>query len=126
MRQRRLAAALGFMLVATSGCGGEAPRADLGSGSQCPNDLPQSCPSSVPSYQADIMPLLKRNCTECHSATGIVPNRPLDNYNSVYAQRQGVLTQVYACTMPPPGSPPVSAADRQLLLTWLVCKSPNN
>lgn len=125
MRKRRLAAALGSVLLAASGCSGEAPRADLGS-SLCPNDLPPSCPPSFPSYQADIAPLLKRSCTECHSATGTVPNRPLDNYNSVYAQRQGVLTQVYACRMPPPGSPAMSLEDRQQLLTWLVCKAPNN
>lgn len=125
MSAGRLAAALSFLLLAISGCSGETPRNDLATG-QCPNDLPQSCPATVPSYQAEIMPLLKRACTECHSATGIVPNRPLDNYNSVYSQRQAVLTQVYACRMPPPGAPPLSTADRQLLLTWLICQSPNN
>lgn len=125
MSSGQLAAALSLGLLAGAGCSGETPRSDLATG-QCPNDLPQSCPAAVPSYQADIMPLLKRACTECHSASGIVPNRPLDNYNSVYSQRQAVLTQVYACRMPPPGAPPLSTADRQLLLTWLICQSPNN
>ena len=117
-------AVLGAVLLALSGCSGEANRSD--GGGQCPNDLPPSCPATVPSYQTEIMPLLQRACTECHSASGAVPNRPLDTYSAVYAQRQGVLTQVYGCRMPPAGAPPLTSAERQQLLTWLVCQSPNN
>lgn len=120
----RLAAALALLLVGGAGCNGEAPRAD--GGGACPNDLPQSCPSPAPSYQTDIMPLIKRVCTECHSATGIVPNRPLDTYSAVYSQRQAVLTQVYACRMPPPGATQLTTTERQQLLTWLICQAPNN
>ena len=125
MSGKWLAAAFGLTLWALPGCSGEVNRSDGGS-AQCPNDLPPSCPSAVPSYQTEIMPLIQRACTECHSASGAVPNRPLDTYSAVYAQRQGVLTQVYGCRMPPAGAPPLTSAERQQLLTWLVCQSPNN
>lgn len=93
---------------------------------QCPNDLPPSCPAAVPSYQNEVMQIVQRGCVSCHSATGVEPNRPLDTYSSLYAQRQGVLTQIYGCRMPPAGAPPLTPAERQQILTWLVCKSPNN
>lgn len=104
------------------GCSSE-PGVD---GLQCPNDLPASCPAAMPSYQNDVMQIVQRGCVGCHSATGVEYNRPLDTYSALYAQRQGVLTQIYGCRMPPAGAPPLTSAERQQILTWLVCKSPNN
>jgi hypothetical protein len=37
-----------------------------------------------------------------------------------------VLTEVYACQMPPVDADPLSATERQALLAWLVCGAPNN
>jgi hypothetical protein len=95
-------------------------------GGQCPNDLPASCPTTVPSYQTDIAPILQSHCLGCHAPGGVEANKPLDSYSAVYGERSPVLTQVYGCLMPPAGSPAPTAAERQLLLSWLVCKSPNN
>lgn len=120
-RQRRCWRA-GLALLLLLGCSGEP---STGSG-QCPNDLPPSCPATVPSYQNDVMQIVQRACASCHSATGVESNRPLDTYSALYSQRQGVLTQIYSCRMPPAGSPPLTASERQQLLAWLVCQSPNN
>lgn len=114
-----LALASGLLL----GCSSE-PGVD--GSPQCPNDLPASCPATVPSYQNDVMQIVQRGCASCHSATGVEFNRPLDTYSALYSQRQGVLTQIYGCRMPPAGAPPLTSAERQQILTWLVCQSPNN
>ena len=112
----------GLPLLLLLGCSGE----PSGSGLGCPSDLPQSCPATVPSYQNDVMQIVQRACASCHSATGVEFNRPLDTYSALYSQRQGVLTQIYSCRMPPAGSPPLTSAERQQMLAWLVCQSPNN
>jgi hypothetical protein len=93
---------------------------------QCPNDLPASCPASMPSYQTDIAPLLQNRCVPCHNPSGIESAKPLNSYSAVYGLRSTVLTQVYGCQMPPTGAQPLDAAERQELLTWLVCQAPNN
>jgi len=91
----------------------------------CPSDLPASCPSSgAPSYSAVVAPILAQRCVSCHSPGGIEANSPLDSYDAVYARRGSVLNQVYACMMPQDA--PLSSADRQALMTWLVCGAPNN
>src|SRR5579883_2718899 len=88
-------------------CSGESmpPPADAGPGMdaapQCPNDLPGSCPASMPSYQADIAPLLASRCIPCHNPNGIESSKPLNSYSAVYGLRGTVLTQVYGCQMPP-------------------------
>lgn len=115
------------VLLLVLGCSGqpEQPAGDGGTPVDCPNDLPQDCPTA-PSYQSDIAPLLQQHCVVCHSPTGLESERPLNSYGAVYGQRSEVLTQVYGCQMPPPDMPPLSRADRQLLLRWLVCHAPNN
>jgi hypothetical protein len=116
MRSTHLAP-IALALVAVVGCFGQSP--------DCPTDLPQSCPASgAPSYQSDVAPILAARCVSCHSAGGIEANAPLDTYAAVYARRGPVLDQVYACKMPQDA--PLSPADRQTLLTWLVCDAPNN
>jgi hypothetical protein len=80
----------------------------------------------VPSYQSDIAPLVQRKCLGCHSVSGVEANRPLDGYANLYTERGAVLHQVYGCLMPPSVVPQLDPTERQLLLTWLVCASPNN
>jgi len=93
--------------------------------SDCPSDLPASCPATgAPSYQNDVAPILAARCVSCHSAGGIEANVPLDTYTSVFGWRGPVLDQVYACKMPQ--GTPLAPAERQALLTWLVCGAPNN
>jgi uncharacterized membrane protein len=108
----------GLMIVALAACGG--------SGGSCPNDLPASCPSSPPSYQGAIAPLISARCLICHSPGGQEQSIPFTTYQNVFAERSPMLDQVYACNMPPAGAQQLSSQERNLLLTWLVCGAPNN
>jgi hypothetical protein len=91
----------------------------------CPNDLPMQCPSPAPSYANQVSLIFAGHCVKCHAAGQVEASRPLTSYSAVRAQ-PGVLTQVYACRMPPAGEPPLSATERATLLAWLVCGSPQN
>ncbi len=102
------------------GCGG--PRTDA----SCPNDLPASCPATVPSYQSTVAPIINLRCVTCHSPGGQEASRPLQTYAEVYSERSAVLNQVYACNMPPGSAAKPTEQERQALLTWLVCGAPQN
>jgi hypothetical protein len=100
--------------------------ADGGEAGSCPNDLPNNCPTPVPSYRSDIEPLLgQAGCTFCHSPTGIGGYSEV-TYGEVYQQRSAILDQVYGCLMPPASYRPLSTEQRKALLDWLVCGAPNN
>lgn len=93
----------------------------------CPNDLPASCPDGgAPSYQSQIAPLLGASCVRCHSPTGSAFDKPLGTYAQVYALRTEVLSEVYGCLMPPRDDGPLAPSERSILLTWLVCRAPDN
>lgn len=106
-----------FAALLAVACGPPAP--------SCPNDLPMECPSPAPSYMNDVSPIFVGHCVKCHAPGGVEASRPLNSYTAVRAQ-PGVLTQVYACRMPPAPEPELSSAERHTLLSWLVCGSPQN
>ncbi|GAC1351810.1 MAG: hypothetical protein NVS3B20_19950 [Polyangiales bacterium] len=108
--------------VAFSGCSsaGESPTA------QCPQDLPASCPALVPSYRADVAPIVSTHCSKCHSPAGQAPDRLFTDYAHLFPFRGSVLNQVYTCRMPPSSEAPLTIAERATLLGWLVCKAPDN
>ena len=89
-------------------------------GTSCPNDLPSGCPASPPSY-AQVGPIFQTKCNSCHSAGGSAPDRLFDTYDQIAAQQSAVLDQTYSCKMPPAGFAQLTAAERQLVLGWLVC-----
>jgi hypothetical protein len=99
---------------------------DLAVPLMCPNDLPAACPSPAPSWSGDIAAIMAARCAACHAPGGSVSEKPLTTYAEVYQRRVTVLTEVYGCLMPPAGADPLSAAERQDLLGWLVCGAPNN
>jgi hypothetical protein len=92
----------------------------------CPNDLPQACPTPAPSYVSEVQPLIANRCVPCHSPGGLASDRPLDDYTNVYKRRGTVLNEVYTCLMPPADAGQLSDAERKQLLSWLVCDAPNN
>jgi hypothetical protein len=92
----------------------------------CPDDLPASCPSPIPSYKNDVAPIFAMHCTLCHSPTGIAANAPETTYADVFAQASPILDQVYQCGMPPAGYPTLTTPERLTLLSWLVCNAPDN
>ena len=47
----------------------------------CPDDLPDSCPGTTPSYATDVAPIVNGICAAmCHAPGGIAQNRPLGDY----------------------------------------------
>jgi hypothetical protein len=94
--------------------------------SACPNVRPTSCPSTVPSYERDVAPILHSSCTlYCHSPTGIAGHSET-TYADVYAQRSSINDQVNGCSMPPSNATPLTTAQRTTLLAWLACNAPDN
>ena len=124
---RALASAgvLTLVLGALSGCGG--PKSTQSNQAGCPNEsLPTTCPAPVPTYVTDVEPLITRACLPCHSSANPTNNGPLDSYATLVSMRTPVLSQTYACIMPPPGSPALTLPERLTLFTWLTCGVPQN
>jgi hypothetical protein len=101
---------------------------DAGPGeTSCPFDLPANCPVPPPSWSSQVQPLINQNCNPCHGEGG-VEQRLFDftTYGNVVNNRGSILTQVFACKMPPPDAAAPSQQERDALLGWLVCNAPNN
>ncbi len=109
--------------VGTPGCGGGGNPPPVNS---CPNDVPATCPLPAPSYSADVAPVVATRCTGCHTANGIEAIHPLDTYAQAQAQGIRILSQVHACLMPPADQPQLTPTERQSILAWVVCGSPDN
>jgi hypothetical protein len=100
--------------------------AACGGGMSCPNDLPPSCPSPMPSFSTTVNPIIHSTCVSCHGPGGQQVSMPFTSYDLIFKSKDRILTQVYACRMPPEGNPQLTAAERQQVLGWLVCDAPNN
>jgi hypothetical protein len=86
-----------------------------------------ACPAQPPSYSQAVSAIIKTGCSPCHFAGGTeVSKHDFSTYANVQAQSGSMLNAVYDGLMPPPGSPALSASDANTLLTWLVCRAPNN
>lgn len=93
--------------------------------SGCPANLPASCPADAATYRSTIAPLVAASCGPCHSPGGTSVHY-LTTHAEISALRGPVLNQVYACRMPPAYYPPLTAAQRDDLLGWLVCGAPDD
>ena len=85
--------------------------------------------TSVPSYTADVAPLVHNTCLPCHAKGGTASDRDLTTYRGIVRIESTVLSQIYSCDMPPADAGPdaaLTAPERTLLLQWLVCGAPNN
>ena len=113
-------------LAACTSSDGSSTSSSSTSGSTCPDELPGACPATPPSYVKDVAPAIQASCTPCHAPGGRESNRLLTDYPDAFANRGPALNQIHACRMPPRDAPPLSAANRKILLDWLVCGAPNN
>lgn len=115
-------AAIAFGIASCTASSG-APTVDAG----CPQDLPASCSSPPPSYDAAIAPLVERRCLGCHGPGGVAyPQRDLSSYPELFKRRGVALNQVYGCVMPPLDAGQLTTEERAELLQWFVCNAPNN
>ncbi len=111
-------ASLGMALG--SGCSTPAPPA-------CSATEPNGCPSAnAPTYSKDIAPIVHATCTACHSPGGPNPVPDLTTYAGLAGDESTAFSQVLSCRMPPEGAPALDDADRQTLLTWFGCGSPDD
>jgi uncharacterized membrane protein len=94
--------------------------------STCTASTPTSCPSTPPSYAADVAPLLETYCVSCHQAGGQQSDKPLDTFRSVSTLSSGVESSVGSCSMPPSGEAQPTDAERETILAWIVCGGSNN
>jgi len=94
----------------------------------CPDDLPTDvdCPEAVPRYSAVVSRIVTERCGGCHYQSNPFSSQVFVDYDSTYAARRTVLTQVYGCNMPPVEAPQLSAEERGALLKWFVCGAPQN
>jgi hypothetical protein len=92
----------------------------------CPNDLPKSCVTPVPSYQTTVSPIFSAYCLTCHSPGGQQASYPLETYDEIFGLRSEVLDQIYSCRMPLSGQPQPTEEERLAVLQWLVCGAPQN
>jgi hypothetical protein len=106
----------------TAGC----MPADPGFASDCPDDVPAACPSPAPTFSGDggVAAVIAARCASCHPPQA----PPLQTYDqlSLPATTQGILMQIHTCLMPPAGQTPLTSQERQVILGWLVCGSPND
>jgi len=96
----------------------------------CPNDLPPDtdCATASPFY-ADVAPIFAARCSVCHQVGGLETKYIFDTYAQVHDNtgiRTRILTQIYACRMPPSCAPNLSDAERGTMLKWLVCGAPES
>jgi uncharacterized membrane protein len=92
----------------------------------CPDSVPTSCPSPAPTFAADVAPLIQSHCTSCHRPGQQIPT--LGSYANVAdtATQQHVFFRVQTCTMPPAPKTPLTAQQRDTILSWLVCGAMND
>ncbi len=96
----------------------------------CPSDLPPDtdCPTASPVYE-DVAPIFAARCSICHHAGGLETKYSFDTYAKVHDDttlRTRILTQIYACRMPPSCAPNLAADERSTMLKWLVCGAPES
>jgi hypothetical protein len=128
--------ALGWLLVVAAlgvttgaGCGdGGAPCAQ--------SDVPQSCPTPVPSFAGQVAGIFASRCAACHAPAGVEASKPYQTYDQIVGPKSAtfpdganvihLLTQIRACRMPQPGAPPLTSDEGKTLQGWLYCGAPNN
>jgi hypothetical protein len=114
---------LALLLV---GCGPHGNSGGPDMAPRCPSDLPQQCPTPMPTWDGGVLAIINGKCTVCHRAGGLSASWPMTNYAEVSKLKQGVIDQVYSCFMPPPDAGQLDESQRQALLGWIVCGALEN
>lgn len=92
-----------------------------------------SATPDAPKYHEDVLPMLIRNCVECHRSGDIGPFA-MDRYNEVVGWAETMLETIKDRRMPPwhadekigsfKNSRSISNADKQLLVDWIDAGMP--
>jgi len=81
-----------------------------------------SCAGPLPTYIADVRPVLERRCLSCHANGGVAAeDHDFAHVETLRAQRQSLADEVAERAMPPKGQPRLTDDEAQLLLRWAAC-----
>lgn len=86
--------------------------------------MPESCPSTAPSYQNDVAPLVQSKCVPCHGPGGLESSISFTTYQPIFDRRFDVLQRVAHCLMPPADAgvaQQLDSSERELIAAWVVC-----
>jgi hypothetical protein len=95
---------------------------------QCTTVTPASCPTPIPSYAQDVVPVLNAKCNGCHTGATSTSPWALTAWVDVNAWALSLAHDLLTCTMPPAdaGAPALTKAETDALLGWIVCGAPDN
>jgi hypothetical protein len=94
----------------------------------CPEGGYPACPTVMPSYGAQVRPIVDVWCAPCHFNGGSGTGKGYD-FSTLAGLRGGLstnLTDLHTCRMPPEDAAALSPANRETLIEWLVCDAPDN
>jgi uncharacterized membrane protein len=94
----------------------------------CPNQSSPTCPAVVPDFATEVQPIFQAVCVTCHSPGGQEASVPLTSYAEITNPRfkTTAFSNVLGCVMPPANAPmALSESDRQVLLAWFACGTPD-
>jgi hypothetical protein len=110
-----------LFLALASLLGACSPKADK----TCPTtDQAECLDAATVSYDGDIGVILNARCTPCHATGGVESTIILTDYAHASGEQMSIAGQLVTCSMPPDGSPQLSADERTQILTWLSCGAP--
>jgi hypothetical protein len=116
-----------FFVLAAGATACSSSHSATASDSVCVPPTAEACPSAVPSFKTEILPLLEQRCNNCHSPTIDGGPWPLDTQENVKDWATLLVRDLKECTMPPAdGGTDFPAPERDKLWAWLICGAPDN
>ncbi len=103
------------------GCGGGTTAPAI-----CPKDPPVDCPEPAPSYAANVAPVMRTRCANCHQPGAIQEFVPFQTYEQVQAWQVGIKAMLEACMMPPADQPQPAVQEWRAILGWIACGAMND
>lgn len=85
------------------------------------------CATAAPSYSTQVYPVIEEYCQVCHLPGNGRSSKVFADYDQIVVPHTATTmqTQIYQCKMPI-GPRRLTPENRQLLLKWFVCGTPNN
>lgn len=121
---RRVVFVLSFGGLALAGACEKGPQTPEDAGlAACTVEAPTACPDPPPRYP-DVAPIFQARCAPCHYGAPGGP-WPLLQYTHIADWYDTVRAFVLDCSMPPPdGGVSMTNAEREAILTWILCGLP--
>jgi hypothetical protein len=93
----------------------------------CGRKKPIGCVGLSPSFAREVAPVLERRCLSCHANGGVAAeDHDFSRFATLHAQKDAVLAEVAACSMPPSKAPTLQPEEADVLLRWVACGAQQN